>query len=82
VPVIDHVRRLVAGPIVRAPALRGALVVSLRGGDYELVVGRDLSLGYRDHDADAVLLVLLESLTFRVLAPDAAVALALPGARV
>jgi uncharacterized linocin/CFP29 family protein len=75
-PVIEHVRRLLDGPIVSAPAVDGAAVLSLRGGDFELVVGQDYSIGYLDHTATAVRLYLQESFTFRVLAPEAAVPLA------
>lgn len=79
-PVIDHVRQLVDGPIVSAPAANGAVVVSLRGGDFELTVGQDFSVGYLDHDADSVQLYLQESFTFRVIAPEAAVPLVYPAA--
>jgi len=72
-PLIEHVRRLIQGPIVWAPALAGGLVVSQRGGDFELVVGRDISIGYLAHDADKVRLYFEESLTFQSLAPEAAV---------
>lgn len=74
-PVIRHVQRLLDGPIVRAPSIDGALVVSMRGGDFELVVGRDISIGYASHDAETVNLYLEESLTFRHIAPEAAVPL-------
>jgi uncharacterized linocin/CFP29 family protein len=77
-PLIEHVRRLVEGPIVWAPALSGGVVVSQRGGDFELVVGRDISIGYLSHDAAEVRLYLEESATFRTLAPEAAVALESP----
>jgi uncharacterized linocin/CFP29 family protein len=72
-PVIRHVQRFIDGPIVWAPGLDGAIVLSMRGGDFELVVGRDISLGYLDHDRQIVHLYLEESLTFRVLTPKAAV---------
>ena len=49
--------------------------MSLRGGDFVLDCGQDLSIGYRDHDADVVDLYLEESFSFRVLEPDAAVVL-------
>lgn len=78
-PVLDHVRRLVDGPIVWAPAVDGAVVLSMRGGDFELVVGQDFSIGYLDHGASAVRLYLQESFTFRVHSPEAAVALAYSG---
>lgn len=74
-PVLQHVRRFVDGPIVWAPSLSGAIVLSMRGGDFELVVGQDVSVGYLDHDRTAVSLYLEESLTFRLLSPDAAVPL-------
>ena len=75
-PVLQHVQKLVDGPLVWAPGLDGAVVLSQRGGDYELVVGRDLSVGYEDHSAQEVELYIEESFTFQVLAPEAAVPLA------
>lgn len=72
-PVIQHVRRLLDGPIVWAPAMDGAVVLSMRGEDFELVVGQDLSIGYLDHDREKVRLYFQESFTFRVLTPHAAV---------
>jgi uncharacterized linocin/CFP29 family protein len=54
----------------------GAVVMSVRGGDFELTVGQDFSIGYLEHDATSVRLCLLESMTFRVLTPEAAVPLA------
>jgi uncharacterized linocin/CFP29 family protein len=77
-PIINHVRELVDGPIVWAPAADGAVVLSLRGGDFELVVGQDFSIGYLDHTSASVLLYLQESFTFRVLSPEAAVPLTYP----
>jgi len=69
-------QRLVDKPIVRAEALgTGGALVSLRGGDYELTVGQDLSIGYAYHTKNEVELYLAESFTFRVLEPKAAVAL-------
>jgi uncharacterized linocin/CFP29 family protein len=74
-PVFEHVQRLIAGPVFWAPGVRGALVASLRGGDFELTVGRDLSIGYEEHSTASVRLYLQESITFRVLSPEAAVPL-------
>jgi uncharacterized linocin/CFP29 family protein len=68
--------QVVDGPLVRAGALNGALVMSVRGGDYELTVGQDLSIGYTYHDQHTVQLFLTESFAFRVLEPAAAVHLA------
>ncbi len=74
-PILPHVRKLLDGPIVWAPALDGAVVLSMRGGDFELTVGEDLSIGFLDHTDDTVRLYLEESFTFRVLSPRAAVSL-------
>lgn len=68
-------RQILDGPLVWAPAIEGAALISLRGGDYELTVGQDLSIGYAYHDKQRVELYLTESFTFRVLEPAAAVAL-------
>jgi len=74
--VFDHLHRILEGPVVWAPGLSGAMVVSLRGGDFTLHVGEDLSIGYHHHDADTVHLYLEESFTFVVTTSEAAVALA------
>jgi uncharacterized linocin/CFP29 family protein len=74
-PVMEHVRRLLDGPIVWAAGVDGAAVLSQRGGDFELTVGQDFSIGYLEHSASSVRLYLQESFTFRVLAPEAAVPL-------
>jgi uncharacterized linocin/CFP29 family protein len=77
--VFDHLERILGGPIVWAPAVDGAVVLSVRGGDFELVSGQDLSLGYTSHDEQRIHLYIEESLTFRALAPEAAVRLVYEG---
>jgi uncharacterized linocin/CFP29 family protein len=74
-PVIRYVEELIDGPMVWAPAIDGALVLSLRGGDFELTVGEDLSIGYLGHDDSEIRLYMEESFTFRCLSPEAAVPL-------
>ena len=75
-PVIQHVRRLLDGEIIWAPAISGAVVLSMRGGDFVLHLGQDLSIGYLSHTDTEVTLYLQESLTFQLLAGEAAVTLA------
>lgn len=75
-PVFHHIERVVDGGIIWAPAIEGAFVVTTRGGDFELDVGQDISIGYQSHSATAVELYFLESFTFRLLTTEAAVALA------
>jgi uncharacterized linocin/CFP29 family protein len=74
-PLLNHLREIIGGPLVWAPGVDGAAVVSQRGGDFLFDCGEDLSIGYESHDAAAVELYLLESFTFRVVTPEAAVAL-------
>jgi uncharacterized linocin/CFP29 family protein len=74
-PLLDHLRKIIGGPLVWAPGVNGAVVVSQRGGDFLLEVGEDLSIGYASHDADTLQLYLVESLTFRVATAEAAVTL-------
>jgi len=80
-PVLEHMRRLVDGPLVWTPGLDGAAVVSMRGGDFELTVGEDFSIGYTSHDARVVRLYIEESFTFWLLSDQAGVPLTRRGAR-
>lgn len=75
-PLFDHLRKILEGPIVWAPGVRGAVVLSLRGGDFLFESGQDLSVGYHYHDEKAVHLYIEESFSFRVATPEAAIALA------
>ena len=74
-PLLNHLRQIIGGPLVWAPGVDGAVVVSQRGGDFLFDAGEDLAVGYDSHDADAVSLYIVESFTFRVATPEAAVAL-------
>lgn len=71
----DHLARVAGGDVIWAPAIDGVLVLSGRGGDYELHLGQDLSLGYLTHDGDRVQLYLQESMTFQVHTGEAAAGL-------
>ena len=75
-PLMEHLREILGGPIVWAPAVREGAVLSLRGGDFLFDSGQDLSIGYLSHDTESVELYLEESFTFRAVTPEAAVALA------
>jgi uncharacterized linocin/CFP29 family protein len=74
-PLLDHLRKIIEGPIVWAPGVKGAVVISLRGDDFLFVSGQDLSIGYEAHDGEVVRLYLEESFSFHVATPEAAVAL-------
>jgi uncharacterized linocin/CFP29 family protein len=77
-PVLEHVKRLVEDKIIWAPAIEGAFVLTTRGGDFDLHIGQDFSIGYLSHTDKAVRLYLQESITFLLLTAEAAVALTPP----
>jgi uncharacterized linocin/CFP29 family protein len=80
-PVLEHVRKLVKDDIIWAPAIEGAFVLSTRGGDFDLHLGQDTSIGYLSHTDSVVRLYLQESFTFLLLTAEAAVAMS-PSAKV
>ena len=75
-PVLEHVRRLIDGEIIWAAAITGAFILTTRGGDFDLHIGQDISIGYASHTDTAVRLYLQETFTFLLLTAEAAVALA------
>jgi uncharacterized linocin/CFP29 family protein len=74
-PILRHIQRLVDGEIIWAPAIEGAVVVTTRGGDFELDIGQDISIGYLRHSNASVELYLQETFTFRLLTTEAAAVL-------
>jgi uncharacterized linocin/CFP29 family protein len=74
-PMLEHLREILDGPIVWAPGVRGAVLVSQRGGDFLFDCGQDLSIGYDSHDEQVVRLYLQVSFSFQVATADAAVPL-------
>ncbi len=74
-PIRQRVLDLLGGGgIYWSPALQQGLVVSTRGGDFELTLGVDTSIGYESHTTEMVQLYFTESFTFRVLEPKAVIA--------
>ena len=74
-PVLEHLKRLVNGDMIWAPAISGAVAVTTRGGDFCLQLGQEASIGYLSHTAAQVELYLQETLTFLVYTAEAAVSL-------
>jgi uncharacterized linocin/CFP29 family protein len=74
-PVLEHLRLISGGPVLWAPTVNGAIVLSTRGDDARLTIGQDAAIGYVSHDEAVVRLYLEESLAFEVLTPEAAVRL-------
>ena len=63
------------------PAIDGAFVLTSRGGDFELTIGKDVSIGYLSHTDSVVRLYLEEAFTFRVLTSESSVALSASAAK-
>ncbi|ARN57641.1 family 1 encapsulin nanocompartment shell protein [Sedimentisphaera salicampi] len=63
------------GEIILSKAVEGGILLSGRGGDFELTVGKDFAVGYASHNKTDVEFFITESFTFRVLEPKAAVVL-------
>jgi len=61
--------------IIWAPAIEGAFVLTTRGGDFELHLGQDLSIGYLSHTDTSVRLYLQETFTFLLQTAEASVVL-------
>ncbi len=74
-PIKEHLRRLIDGDIIWAPAIDGAAVLSSRGGDFDMQLGTDVTIGYLSHDAETVQLYLQETLTFLAHTAEASVCL-------
>lgn len=74
-PVYRLVSELVGGKVLWSSAIDGGVMLSMRGGDFELSVGQDIAVGYAAHDKENVELYLTETLAFRTLEPAAAVAI-------
>ncbi len=69
-PLKKLIESTIEGQIIPASVLEDALIVSTRGGDFELILGHDLSIGYESHDDKYVNLYFTESFTFRILDPS------------
>ncbi|PLV59480.1 family 1 encapsulin nanocompartment shell protein [Thermotoga sp. KOL6] len=59
------------GRIITTPRIEEAIVISERGGDFKLILGQDLSIGYEGRESDKVRLFITETFTFQVVNPEA-----------
>jgi uncharacterized linocin/CFP29 family protein len=50
-PLRERIQILVTGGNRWSPVLEGGAVLACRGGDFELTVGQDLTIGYKLHNA-------------------------------
>ncbi len=71
-PVKMQAENILGGQVLLSPYLSGefameAYMISQRGGDFEIILGNDLAIGYDSHTTTTVKLYFTESFTFRVL---------------
>ncbi|GAB6280566.1 MAG: family 1 encapsulin nanocompartment shell protein [Thermovirga sp.] len=74
-PLKKRVSSLADGGTILSPHIDGGFLVSSRGGDFELTLGQDVSIGYESTMDGKVRLFMAESFTFRVIEPKAIVSL-------
>jgi uncharacterized linocin/CFP29 family protein len=69
-PLNKHLEKILGGEIIYSPFIDDAYLVSLRGGDMDLILGSDFSIGYESHDSEKVKLFISESFTFMIYEPQ------------
>ncbi|WP_024822854.1 MULTISPECIES: family 1 encapsulin nanocompartment shell protein [Aminobacterium] len=74
-PLAKNLKDLLGGPVILSSHDKGSFLVSIRGGDMELIVGQDFSLGYIGNEGQKGTFFLTESFTFRVINPEAIILL-------
>ncbi len=72
-PLRRQLDNLLGGKIIHAPHVKDAYLVTERGGDYRLVLGQDISIGYESHSSKTVQLFFTSSFTFQAIDPAAVV---------
>lgn len=70
-PLPARLREITGGAVITHHTNKEVFVVSQRGGDIELVLGQDISLGYDMHDREKVDLYFTASFAWRILSPEA-----------
>ena len=72
-PLKKRLEAIIGNKIVLSSQYETSMLVSLRGGDSELIIGQDFSIGYQSHTNTEVNFYITESFTFRTLAPESIV---------
>ncbi|MDD4159879.1 MAG: family 1 encapsulin nanocompartment shell protein [Synergistaceae bacterium] len=74
-PLLKRVKDVLGddGRIVLSPQYETSMLVSMKEGSSELIIGQDFSIGYQSHTNTEVNFFITETFTFRVLAPESIV---------
>ncbi|WP_340114702.1 family 1 encapsulin nanocompartment shell protein [Maribellus mangrovi] len=70
-PIQKQLKSVLGGNVLINHFSNNSYLLSQRGGDYELIIGQDYTIGYDSHTSEKVKLFLTGSFTFRVLSPEA-----------
>jgi len=70
-PVMQQLKDIIGGQIIVHHENKDVFLVSERGGDFELSIGQDISIGFESHDNENVKLYFTESFMYRVVGPEA-----------
>jgi uncharacterized linocin/CFP29 family protein len=62
----QHLEKMLGAGLFASTHLKQPVLVSARGGDFELSLGQDIAIGYSSHSARSVSLFFTESFTFRI----------------
>jgi uncharacterized linocin/CFP29 family protein len=75
-PLRKQLEQIIEGEIVLAPHAGGAFLLPAQSeGDFELTLGQDVAVGFEQQEGQKIRLFMTESFTFRVIEPQAVVAL-------
>ncbi len=72
-PIQKQLKTILGGKVLINHYNKNSFLLSERGGDYELVIGQDYTIGYDNSTTSKVKLFLTGSFTFRVINPEAIV---------
>ena len=70
-PLRKHLEKILEGQIIISECIKQPILLTMRGGDFRITSGLDLSIGYQSHNTKEVELYFTESFTFQVIDPDA-----------
>jgi uncharacterized linocin/CFP29 family protein len=73
-PLLKQLKEdVLRGNVIRHHTSDHSFLISEQGGDYELTLGQDLSIGYNAQDSKTVTLFFTASYTYRTLSPEAVI---------
>lgn len=74
-PLDRQIINIIGGDIIPSDQITDGFLLSTRGGDFQLTLGIDFSIGYEQHNRENVKLFIAESFTFNIVEPKAFVKL-------